>query len=558
LPVGYTGIAVLFAVAAVVSIIFRRLRQPQILGYILAGAILARFLSSEMDVMTLISDLGITLLAFTLGMDLSLARLQSIGSRVFGGTVTEIMLMLPAGYFVGTMLHMSFQASVFFAAAFALTSTTIVSKTMIDTRSSLKPYSELVMSLLIAEDLLTVVLLAVLSAFGSRGNIALIPLLELIAEMFLFFAASMMLAASLLPKCINWVANLGSDEVLTVFSLGLCFMLAIFTNLLGFSFVIGAFVAGVAVAESGRKERIAMKLTPVRDIFLAIFFVSIGTLISFNSLAMLIPIALIVGASFILMKFLAVTFGLSSFGFGVRNAALTGVAAGAMGEFSFVIMRLGIQYGIVSQNAFTLIVLTSIVTVIVLPQTMRHSEAIASHAERAVPSWFSLYRSAIDEMREKGRERISESRRLAYNTALNAFLVISLIVLTAALSSYSHVLMAKMDEDFIFFIAGYLALALLLIFASYNTLSAEVESYLSDKSWSYDVTQRLVRHIIMSLYIIIGFAVSIVSLQPLYGYSFIPLIVGLLAVTIVIIVLRHGAAELRISMPNYTLVSKEK
>lgn len=548
---GYTGIAILFAVAAVVSLIFKRLKQPQILGYIIAGALLAQFLVSEASTMTLISDMGITLLAFTMGMELNFDRLRSIGSRAFAGVVIELMIMIPAGYLIATTLHWTGNTALFFAAAFALTSTTIVSKTLIDTKESLKGYSDIVLGLLVAEDLMTVLLLAALSGIGKSGSVSIGAMLLLSAEILLFLTVSMVLAVSLLPRCVNWVADLGSDEVLVVFSLGLCFMLALFTQEIGFSFVIGAFVAGVAVAESGRRERISMKLSPVRDIFLAVFFVSIGTLISFKAVPYLLPLALIVAAAFIVFKFIAVTFGFTFSGFTLRQAAMTGVAAGALGEFSFVIAGLGMQYGVLGSNIFTLLVLVSIVTLVVLPLTIVRTERIAERVERAMPKWLVAYRYALSTLnyRKEGR-RDNEFRRLISSATLNGVLALSMLILTFSLAGYTPALMRGMGDYYLFFNAGYLAMIIILLYASYNTLTAEAELYLSGKEWSYSVTQKLVRRLIMCIYIIATAAVVLISLHPLFSYTFIPWVVILLAVAVIFTILRRGAEHLTLDIPR--------
>ncbi|MEM3851513.1 MAG: cation:proton antiporter [Methanomassiliicoccales archaeon] len=548
----YTGIAIIFAVAAIVSIVFKRLRQPQILGYIIAGVLLAPFLKGETGIISLMSDMGITLLAFTMGMAMSLAKIEELGPRTAAGVMTELMIMLPAGFVIATLLGWNSSEALFFAAAFALTSTTIVSKTLLDTREMLKPYSEKILGLLVMEDLMTVVLLAVLSGIGSTGTFSTLMILELLGEIGLFMCASLLLSIGLLPRLINWVADNSGDEVLIIFSLGLCFALALFANELGFSFVIGAFVAGVAVAESGRKERIGQKLTPIKDVFLAVFFVSIGTLINLKEIPYLLPLAALIAFLFILCKFFSVTFGFSMSGFGLGESALTGIAAGALGEFSFVIGRLGIQYGIFPSSVFTLIVLVSVITVVTLPLSVKRGEEIVSFAQRHAPNWLTAYHLYFTHLRRARNPQVSKdpaTRRLVAGIAMNVFIVLSILILTVVLSGTVGSTAAHLGAEFPLFMGGYIALMMLILYASHNTLAAEVVTYLCAQPWSYSVTEKLAKRVITASYVFLAFSIAAVSLRSLPAYTPAPFIVMIVAVAVVIMVLRSGVTALRIDLP---------
>ncbi len=554
---GYEGMAILFTAAAVVSILFRKLRQPLILGYIVAGVFSASFLVSDTNIISLISDLGITLLAFTMGMELSLKILREIGKKVIMAGIIELTLMIPAGYIVSYVMGWSPATAIFFAAAFALTSTTVVTKTMRDCRQTIKSYSDLVLGLLVVEDLLTVVILAFLSSAGTHRAINLIQLFEVMGGMAFFAAVSMILAINVIPRIINHIVDLGSDEIIVITSLGLCFALALFAKELGFSFVIGAFIVGVAVAESDHKDRIYSKMVPVRDIFLAVFFVSIGTLIQTSYLISLIPVAVILGLFFVFWKFISVTFGFSSMGYGLQNASYIGIAAGAMGEFSFVIGSLGLQFGVFSGKIYTLIVLISTVTIVILPQTIRRNEKIYGAIRGRVPKSVALYTLAIRNFFDRALGQIRNpfkmdrsSRAMFVTFLLNMMVVIAILVMTKYFVSYTSSLSFRIGADTVLLYLGYVVVVVLLLYASLNTLMNEADSFFGREELKYSFVSRLIKRILMALYVIMGYIVVASALSNLFYIQPMIAAVSVIASALVIFLLWKGVSDLQFSIPS--------
>ncbi len=549
--VGYSGIAILFAVAAVVSVIFKKMGQPLILGYIIAGVLSAPFLASDSGIISLISDLGITLLAFTMGMELSLRGLKELGHRIILGGIAEVAIMLPSGYMVAVAFGWSRMTAIFFAAAFALTSTTIVMKTMRDSRESLRSYSDILIGLLIVEDMLTVVMLALLSALGAHNAIVPIQLLELLGGISLFAVVSLIMAISILPKAINMVSGMGNDEILMIVSLGLCFALALFAQQLGFSFVIGAFIVGVAVAESEHKERIQQKMTPIRDVFLAVFFVSIGTLIQTSYVLYLLPFAIGLGCLFVFWKMVSVSAGFTAMGFTSRNAVYVGIAAGAMGEFSFVIGRLGLQFGFFSGQIYTLIVLVSAVTIVILPQTVKRNDAIFGLVQNRMPEGLKLYSVALGRFAKQLRERFNKpmkmkdsSKSMLLTLLLNAVVILAVVIMTELFVQASGSLISKLGLEYGLLYLGYMSSIILLLYASFNTLSAEAASFFGVKENGYGFTSKLLERVIQAFYAAVSIAILVSTLQPLLyaepvlGYS------AAAATVAVVVVLWRGISEL--------------
>ena len=558
---GYDGIAVLFAAAAIVSIVFRKMRQPLILGYIVAGVLSASFLTADIRLISLMSDLGITLLAFTMGMELSLNVLKEIGKKVIVAGIIEVLLMLPIGYIVSLTLGWSPQTAIFFASAFALTSTTVVTKTMRDCRESIKSYSDLVLGLLVVEDLLTVGLLAILSSITSHQAFGVIQLLEIMGGMAFFAVVSLILAINVIPRAINHIVNFGSDEIIVITSMGLCFALALFANELGFSFVIGAFIVGVAVAESDHKDRIHSRMVPIRDIFLAVFFVSIGTLIQTSYLITLLPIALLLGVVFIVWKFVSVTLGFTFTGFGLRNASYVGIAAGAIGEFSFVIGRLGLQFGFLTQEIYTLIVLISAVTIVILPQTIRRNERIYNAVKSGTPGAVVLYALAIRTFVGNLLKQISgplkmekPSRALLLTFGLNIMVVVSILVMTKYFISYAGSISSGALLDLTLLMLGYLVAVVLLLYSSLHTLIMETERFFGDRDMESSFSAKLLKRLLQAVYMIVGYLVIASSVTSVFYFAPVTVLISVAASAAIIFLLWKGISDISISIPG----SKER
>ncbi len=565
LSVGYSGIAILFAVAAVVSILFKKLRQPLILGYIIAGVLSAPFLESDSSIISLISDLGITLLAFTMGMELSLKGLKELGHRIILGGIAEVAIMLPAGYIVATAFGWSRLTAIFFASAFALTSTTIVMKTMRDSKESLRSYSDTLIGLLVVEDLLTVVMLAILSAMGNQHAIVPIQIAELIGALVLFAVVSLILAISILPKAINKVADMGNDEILMIVALGLCFALALFAEELGFSFVIGAFIVGVAVAESHHKERIQQKMTPVRDVFLAVFFVSIGTLIQTSYVIELLPFAVALGVLFVAWKFVSVTVGFTTMGFSSKSAVYVGIAAGAMGEFSFVIGRLGLQFGIFSGQIYTLIVLISAVTIVILPQAVRRNDSTYSFIQSRAPDGLKLYSVAIRRFTDQLRNQFNKpmalrnsSKNILLTITLNVLVVASVLILTSLFVQYSDYLMSRLGIEYGLLYLGYTLAIILLLYASFNTIDREKDRFFNKKDLKSTFTSKLLGRVVQAVYAAIGIFIIVSTLQPLMSH-YQPVIGfgAMAAVAVTVLILWRGLSDLTLSSSYSSSMQQE-
>ncbi len=557
MTVGYTGIAILFAVAAVVSILFKKLRQPLILGYIIAGVLAAPFLSADSNIISLISDLGITLLAFTMGMELSLRGLRELGHRIILAGIAELAIMIPVGYMVAIVFGWSRMTAIFFASAFALTSTTIVMKTMRDSRESLRSYSDILIGLLVVEDLLTVVMLAILSALGTQKVIVPLQIAELVAALVLFASVSLILAISILPKAINKISDMGNDEILMIVALGFCFSLALFAQELGFSFVIGAFIVGVAVAESDHKERIQQKMTPIRDVFLAVFFVSIGTLIQTSFVLQLLPYAIALGALFVAWKLVSVAIGFTTMGFTSKNAIYVGIGAGAMGEFSFVIGRLGLQVGVFTGQIYTLIVLISAVTIVILPQAVRKNDSIYSLVQRKSPKGVKLYSMAIRRfgdqlMSQSGKPRRmkNSSKNMILALILNVLVIVSILILTSLFVGNSNFLMTKLGIEYGLLYLGYTCAIILLLYASFNTVVAEKDRFFVEKDMKSDFTSRLLGRLTQAVYAALGIFIVISTLQPLMYYQPVIGYAAIASIAVIAFVLWRGLEDITLTISN--------
>jgi len=391
--------AVIMAIAAVVTFIFHKLRQPLILGYLIAGVIIGPYsppfsLVSRLDVLGAVADLGVILLLFGVGLEFPLAKLRKIGFRAyFGISFIEIALMFGVSYGVGKILGWSYIDSLFLGAALASSSTVIIAKVLRDF-GKLKDVSALIMmGVLIAEDLIVVAMLAVITSILSVGNgsFAFPEFAWTMSKIALFIVVSVIIGILLIPRIIDWVSQPEKarddqsehDEVLMLVALGLCFGLAILSNTVGLSVAIGAFLMGIFVASSRSAAKVASLTSHIRDMFAAIFFVSMGAFIDITQFRVFLIPGLIVTAMMVLGKVIGCGLGAKIFGYHNSVALRVGLGMGQIGEFAFIVMRVGQELNVVSPLLFPTVATAVVITAFLTPYMIRLSYKLTPTATMA-------------------------------------------------------------------------------------------------------------------------------------------------------------------------------
>ena len=293
--------AIIMIVAAIMTIISWKLKQPLILGYIAAGIIIGPHtppfnLISNTDVLNLFSEIGIILLLFTVGMEFPIQKLRNIGKKATIITVVEQIGTLIVGYFGGQALGFSFYNSLFIAVALSVSSTVIIMKVLEELKVLREESSYLTLGVLIIEDVVILSIFAILQSTSVSGTISLQEIIIPIGLTVAFIAAVLIIGSKTIPRLVDFVAKTNQSDVLVVAVLGLAFGFAYISNILGISVAVGAFFAGVLIAESKSHAVTSILTTPIRDMFVAIFFVSVGALLDINLIPVfIIPSLVLVG-----------------------------------------------------------------------------------------------------------------------------------------------------------------------------------------------------------------------------------------------------------------------
>ncbi len=379
--------AVIMVVAGAMTFLAHKIKQPLLLGYLIAGIIIGPYtppfaLVNRFDILEATAGLGIILLLFAVGLEFPLEKLRKVGLRVYAGiSAIEIVLMFLVSYGVGELLHWEFTDALFLGAALASSSTVIIAKVLRDMGKLSDVSSLVMMGVLVTEDLIVVAMLSVLSSIFGSSSSSLIDISWTLGKGAIFLVGTVAIGITLIPRIIDWVASEHAgqkehDEVLLLVALGICFAISAAGNMVGLSLAIGAFLAGIFVASSKSSVRVAELISSIRDMFAAIFFVSMGALIDVTQFqAFLVP-ALIVTAMMIFGKVLGCGLGTRIFGYNTSTALTVGLGMGQIGEFALIVAKAGQDLGVVSTFLFPTIAVAVAITAFLSPYMIRLSYKI--------------------------------------------------------------------------------------------------------------------------------------------------------------------------------------
>ncbi|HXI21881.1 MAG TPA: cation:proton antiporter, partial [Gemmatimonadales bacterium] len=399
-------LATVLMAAGLVVVLFQRLRWPLVAGYLVAGVLVGPHvppaLVADQGIIQLLAELGVVLLMFSLGLDFRVARLLRVASTAGLAATVEIGLMLALGYAAGQALGWTPVASLFAGGIVAISSTMIVAKVFAEQRVEAR-LRDAVLGILIFEDLAAILLIAVLTAAATRGQVSQQALGQLLLRLGLFLLLFLSLGQLLVPRLVRLVAGQHRAETLVVTAVGLCFGLAWLAQAAGFSVALGAFLAGVLAAESGLSRLVEDQVRPVRDVFAAIFFVAVGMQLDPAVLASSWPVVLLFGALVIGGKTLGVSLGSFLAGASPRDSVQAGLSLAQIGEFSFIIAGIGVTLGAAHPGLIGIAVTVSTVTAFLSPVLIRRSAGIAAWVDRRLPHQVqtvaSLYGSWIEQLR---------------------------------------------------------------------------------------------------------------------------------------------------------------
>ena len=423
LPALIEDLALILVVAGIVTLIFKRLKQPLVLGYIVAGFLVSPnmpYTASVIDMenVHLWADIGVMFTLFSLGLDFSFKKILRMGASPIISTCTIIFFMSMLGVCVGQAFHWSKMDCIFLGGMLAMSSTTIIYKAFDDLGLRQQQFAGMVMSVLILEDILAIVMMVMLSAVASGNELGGGQMLGSVVKIAFFLILWLVVGIFAVPLFLRQVRSMINNEVLLVVSLGLCCAMAVFSTKVGFSSAFGAFIMGSILAETVEAERIEKLVEPVKNLFGAIFFVSVGMLVD--------PKILVDYALPILLLVLTILVGqavLGSFSFllggqSLKSAMRCGFSMAQIGEFSFIIASLGLSLGVISDFLYPVVVAVSVITTFLTPYMIRLATPAYNHLERHLPKKVILSLNHLS-MNNQQSQQQSNWKRLLTQMGIN-------------------------------------------------------------------------------------------------------------------------------------------
>ncbi|MDR1053838.1 MAG: cation:proton antiporter [Planctomycetaceae bacterium] len=390
LPALIRDLGLILMAAAVMTLLFKWLKQPIVLGYLIAGFLVGphfQFLPAVNDTHSVKtwSEIGVIFMLFGLGLEFSFRKLIHVGKTATITATFEILCMIIAGYAVGRILGWSTMSSLFLGAILSMSSTTIIVKAFSEQNLKGVNFASIVFGVLIVEDLIAILLLVLLGSIAVTQNLSGAALIGSSLKLVFFLILWFILGIFLLPVFFRFCRKLFTDEILLIVSMALCFMMVIIAVRVGFSTALGAFVMGSLLAETAKGSKIEELIVPVKDLFSAIFFVSVGMLIDPTILVQYFGIIILLTVITVVGKFFGTSIGALISGCNIKSSMQSGMSMAQIGEFSFIIAMLGTNLKVTNDYLYPVAVAVSAITTFTTPYLIKYSGVLAESLDRKIP-----------------------------------------------------------------------------------------------------------------------------------------------------------------------------
>ena len=441
LPALIYDLAMILLVASITTLIFKKLNQPLVLGYIIAGFLTGPNFNlfptiSDMNNITTWAEIGVIFLLFALGLEFSFNKLKGVGKTAIIAALTEISGLILFGYLCGRILGWSLMDSIFLGGLISISSTTIVIKSFNDLKLRGQLFTEKVFGILIIQDIAGIIMMVMLSTLATASDsMPGLDLLFNVMRLLFFLILWFILGVYLIPTFFKKVYTLISDETLLIVSIGLCLGMVVLATNMGFSSALGAFIMGSLISETKMAERAEHVVKPVQDLFGAVFFVSVGMMVNPNLLVeYAFPIFLVILAV-ISGQIIFTSLGVLLSGQSLNTSMRCGFSLTQIGEFSFIIASLGMSLGVISDFLYPIIVAVSVITTFTTPIFISLADPACKKIKCSLPtnfvSWLDHYTTDTDTTGEGDTDwasflRIYFSRLVAYVTLLTTISFLSL------------------------------------------------------------------------------------------------------------------------------------
>lgn len=425
--------------------IFKWLKQPVVLGYIIAGFLIGPnfewfpVINDHTSVETW-SEIGMVFMLFGIGLEFSFKKLKKVGGTVGVTALTELVTMCVVGFLLGKLLGWSQMDCIFLGAMLSISSTTIIAKAFDDMKLHREKFSGNVIGELVVEDLEAVLLMVILSTLAVSKSFDGMQLVYSMLKLGFFLLVWFVGGIFLVPTVLRWARKFMSEETLTVFSVGLCFMMVVLANLAGFSSALGAFIMGSILAETLEAEMIHKVTTPIKNLFGAVFFVSVGMMVDPQILVNYWWQILIVTLVLLIFKPLSNVIGRLIAGLGLKQAMQGGFCFSQIGEFSFIIATLGLNYGVIDEFLYPIIVSVSIITTFITPYAIKSAIPSYNWVTKHFPEgWLNRLENNDSGIKVKSGKKVNMGSFLARqfkNIVIYLAIIIAVILISFFLGSF--------------------------------------------------------------------------------------------------------------------------
>ncbi|AHF14362.1 cation:proton antiporter domain-containing protein [Niabella soli] len=390
LPKLIEDLALILIAGALVTLLFRKIKQPLVLGYIIAGFLVSpHFIFTpnvvDQENVKTLADIGVIFLLFSLGLEFSFKKLVRVGGTASITAFTEIIFITVAGYCTGKLMGWNTMDSMFLGGMLASSSTTIILRAFDELGVKTKQFARIVFGVLIVEDIVVILLMVLLSTIAVTKNFEGTQILFTVLKLLFFLGMWFIVGIFLLPTFLRVARKLLDEETLLILALGLCLGMVVLATQVGFSAELGAFVMGSIMAETTLAEKVEHQIKPVKDLFGAVFFVSVGMMIDPKAIAAYgVPI-LIVTLLTVLGKLISTTIGALISGQPLKQSVQVGMSMAQIGEFAFIVATLGLSLGVISEFLFPIAVGASALTTFSTPYLIKFSEPFYNRLAKLLP-----------------------------------------------------------------------------------------------------------------------------------------------------------------------------
>ncbi len=391
LPKLIEDLALILITGALVTLLFRKIKQPLVLGYIIAGFLVGPYFQitptvADLDNVDILAEIGVIFLLFSLGLEFSFKKLMKVGGAASITALVEIVFITVSGFYVGRLMGWTVMDSLFLGGMLASSSTTIILRAFDELGIKTKQYARVVFGVLIVEDIVVILLMVLLSTIAVTKEFQGSELLLTILKLLFFLAIWFLAGIYVLPTFLKKAKNLLNEESLLILTLGLCLGMVVLATKVGFSAELGAFVMGSIIAETTSAEKIEHLIKPVKDLFGAVFFVSVGMMIDPKAMTEYATPIIFVTLLTLFGKLFSTTLGALLSGQPLKQSIQVGMSMAQIGEFAFIVATLGLSLGVISNFLFPVAVGASAITTFTTPYLIRYSNSFYNVLVKFLPA----------------------------------------------------------------------------------------------------------------------------------------------------------------------------